>query len=428
MNVQTYLSQRLIPGAQRRLLPGLLTAVLTGFTIAGCSNESSSVQTPEAADSGLQIPRAILEARAVEWQSVYPRVTLGDGTEIVMVKDDEIDGRWNGQTILLPANSNQTVTVNWYEPYQGAELLLVRQIRRDVIVDSNVNTYLIQPGIEIFESADSSEFDADQDGIANLIERRENTDPLDRQSGINVIIPRIDPANAPAIDGGFINYEANDLVLAGEWSIAVQTDRAGKQLAIANILEDTGSAAQTAFYHHWAAAHDGTFLYILVVSDDNGEHVSDSPNDIFQDDEIELYFDGDNSKLTTYDGVNDFQIHISLLERVLSSANSSSSFFQRIEAGVNSQALPQELDFAVGLRRGPRSPRAGVDRQDIYEVKINMAELGITPGQPFGFEVQINDDDDGDVRETKWAWHHPPNEGDNTWFNPSFMGTAILGE
>lgn len=414
-----------IPGLQRRLQTGLLTAVLAGITIAGCSNEPSSVQAPEAADSGLQVPRAILEAKAVEWQSVYPRVTLGDGTEIAMTQEQDT-GLWNG-TIMLPANSSQTITVSWYEPYQGEQLLLLRQTGEPTTVNGSV-THLINWGIERYESSDSSEFDADQDGIPNLTERRENTEPLDRQSGINVIIPRIDPANAPVIDGGFINYEANDLVLAGEWSIAVQTDRAGKQLAIANILEDTGSAGQTAFYHHWAAAHDGTYLYILVVSDDDGEHYSDTPDDIFQDDEIELYFDGDNSKLDTYDGVNDFQIHISLLERVLSSANSSSSFFKRIEAGVNSRALPNELDFAVGLRRGPRSPRAGVDRQDIYEVKINMAELDIIPGRPFGFEVQINDDDDGDVRDTKWAWYHPPNEGDNTWFNPSFMGTAILGE
>jgi len=50
-------------------------------------------------------------------------------------------------------------------------------------------------------------------------------------------------------------------------------------------------------------------------------------------------------------------------------------------------------------------------------------------GKPFGFEIQLNDDDDGGSRDAKWAWMHPAgldSTNDFTWQNPSFMGSAVL--
>ena len=55
--------------------------------------------------------------------------------------------------------------------------------------------------------------------------------------------------------------------------------------------------------------------------------------------------------------------------------------------------------------------------------------MGIAVNQPFGLELQINDDDDGELRDSKWGWHHPPRVGvdvDETFLNPSIMGTARL--
>ena len=50
-------------------------------------------------------------------------------------------------------------------------------------------------------------------------------------------------------------------------------------------------------------------------------------------------------------------------------------------------------------------------------------------GRPFGFELQVNDDDDGGPREGKWGWAHPARvseDVDRTFVNPSIMGVAVL--
>ncbi|MBX2824040.1 MAG: CBM9 family sugar-binding protein, partial [Gammaproteobacteria bacterium] len=109
--------------------------------------------------------------------------------------------------------------------------------------------------------------------------------------------------------------------------------------------------------------------------------------------------------------------------------NSHLSVNRRITAGFGSAPLPQTVEFSVGLGTGPLSFRNASTRQDVYEVRIPIADLGITIGQPFGIEMQLDDDDDGDTRDAKWGWFHRSRtvaDSDETWKNPSLMGTAIL--
>jgi len=54
-----------------------------------------------------------------------------------------------------------------------------------------------------------------------------------------------------------------------------------------------------------------------------------------------------------------------------------------------------------------------------------MASVGLNIGEKFGIDVQYNDDDDSELRDAKWAWFSPSGS-DNTWKNPSLMGTGIL--
>ena len=57
--------------------------------------------------------------------------------------------------------------------------------------------------------------------------------------------------------------------------------------------------------------------------------------------------------------------------------------------------------------------------------RINALSRLTTENTPFAIDVQINDDDDGDQRDSKWAWFAPSGQ-DWTWTDPSQLGPAIL--
>ena len=262
-----------------------------------------------------------------------------------------------------------------------------------------------------------------------------NIDALDStgMQAVDVIIPRVDQSSLPVIDGALVDYLPNYPVFAGEWHAATTLDQQGNLLAIDSLMIDNTGSASENYNHHWAAVHDGTYLYLLIVSDDAGLHQSDSREvrKPWKDDDLELYFDGNNSKLDSYDGVDDFHLHVNLINAMSGEANNSYAANRTFLQAVNSANIPSDFIFANGLRSGPESPRAGAGRQDIYELRIKISELNITPGMPFGIELQLNDDDTGGTRDAKWGWSHPagePGADDMTWQNPSYMGTALLAE
>ncbi len=248
---------------------------------------------------------------------------------------------------------------------------------------------------------------------------------------LNIVrIPRTDAANAPRINGDTVDYVPGTELLGGEWMFAAQKNAGGVPLDINKFMFGAPEQAFTGGHNHWAAMHDGEYLYLAIVSDDNGMHFQDTNEQRkpWKDDSVELYFDGNHSRLEEYDGVDDFQFIVNLLTPD-GSANDSSSVNPMIRTSEYSAILPSDLIFSAGPRKGPRSTDPNRTRKDIYEFRIKLSELNIEIEQPFGFEIQLNDDDDGGTRDSKWAWAHPKGEdaeNDYTWQNPSYMGTAIL--
>jgi len=67
----------------------------------------------------------------------------------------------------------------------------------------------------------------------------------------------------------------------------------------------------------WASLHDGEFLYFLIFAERgvNQTPQGDSPESLlYNDDGIDIYWDGDNSKGASYDGINDHHVIIGLLD------------------------------------------------------------------------------------------------------------------
>jgi len=260
----------------------------------------------------------------------------------------------------------------------------------------------------------------------------EDEEEEESESPATVVIPRISARNAPSIDGLGVAALASDGSLIGEWSDAVQFDNNGVALGINNLMIDDGTIDEDDGDPHrrWAAMHDGTRVYILVLVDDVGLRFFDSEEEVWNDDALELFIDGDNSKLQTWGDSDDFQFLIAMLTDD-GDANLSSERGGRFIRGRQASTVSIDLEFATGPGIGPDGIRIARFEQDVYELSFDIEAAGITIGEAFGLELQVDDDDNDGDRDAKWGWFHPSRNGtdtDTTFQNPSVMGTVVLGE
>jgi hypothetical protein len=157
----------------------------------------------------------------------------------------------------------------------------------------------------------------------------------------------------------------------------------------------------------WRAMWDDDYLYLFVSANDDTFMADDQVG--WKDDGFELWLDGDNSKGTAYDGINDLGYSI-----VYTNDPDNPLIFN--PAGEWHMGTTGHLTGAA------YSP-LGVD----YEIAIPMANLGTVPtaGHLMGLDVDYNDDDNGALMDTKTKWFDLT---DNSWQNPSLMGTIGLSD
>ncbi len=148
----------------------------------------------------------------------------------------------------------------------------------------------------------------------------------------------------------------------------------------------------------WKALWDNTNLYVFIEITDDIK-MNDSGTSWWEDDAVEIFIDADNSKGTTY-GANDFQFAFRYNDATIRETKNNA--ITGVERSI--------VNFTGGYR---------------LEVKIPWSTLTVTPAQnnQIGIDVQVNDDDNGGARDGKMAWF---GTNDNTWSNPSLMGTAQL--
>ena len=251
--------------------------------------------------------------------------------------------------------------------------------------------------------------DADGDGIGDNADLDDDNNGVpDNQDNSIVGIPFSN--RVPTIDGAYGWWE---------WSDAARTDNKGNYLSINHLMIDENDlfedgAGTTGYYSYyqdsyWRAKHDGTNLYVLIVvrNEPFFEHFSDS-SDIWHDDTVELYLDIGNDKASAF-GSDDFQ-------RLF-----------RYDHDASDNVL-DGFHAATGMSTQYRSSRAmemANQTHSVYEISVSLSSIGLSPEERFGLDVQINDDDDGGDRDSKWAWFAPSYQ-DNSWNNPSLFGTAVL--
>ncbi len=358
---------------------------------------------------------------------LYALASFNNGTPLCFEPNPNDPASFDArQQATVRVNQGETlaIEVNWFETLDNTQacdgngLLLAVLSQTTAPITGNSTIELDEDDYQLDGLAS---LDDDLDGVANLAERQAGTDPFDEndpasepapqpEPGIDVRISFVDPSDAPIIDGLYDDIY-NDR--------AQFNDDRGEPLAIDNLMVDMGvspnrSDGDTDF--RWLATYDDTWLYIFVLGElfDTATPVRDSTA-VFQDDSVDIFIDGNNSRGTSYDGVDDRHILIPLITSPTDRTSNSTVF----EAGPNSAPLP-DFEFSSCLCTSDRHT---------WEIRLPLDGFGIQAGSPFGLEVQLNLDNDGGARDEKWGWIHPSRvnvDTDNTFMNPSFMATAVL--
>ncbi len=185
---------------------------------------------------------------------------------------------------------------------------------------------------------------------------------------------------APAIDG----------VADGIWG------GTNTSASLNNVIDGTVANASD-LSANYKAMWDANYFYVLVNVTDNVK-VNNAGTDYYNDDAVEIFFDIGNDKAATY-GANDFQYTFRWNDNTVYEKNNKITgvTFARVD---NSTGYVMEMRFPWATLTG--SPAVN---------------------QLVGFDVAVNDDDDGNARDRKIAWS---STADQAWTNPSYMGTVIL--
>ena len=406
----------------------------TALVLACATVLTACDDVPTEGDGGARTGMALpippeLSTRALDRDAVFPIVQVDDG--LVSPTLNTADRTWL-VPLVVPPGETVRVEVSWFEAFMGGSLLLAGW-NGDVGPVTGDGDFVVDA-----TDYDSTrpEFDADSDGLSNLAEREMDTDPLDRddpgaagggvagagQPGIGsaVEIPRFDRrAGVPVIDGLY-----DDL-----WVQAAGA-RDGS-LLVDNLVLDVDSGQpgdlgrDLVVGYRWYAMHDGESLYVFVTFEGPGEHTPhrDSGEQFFQDDLLNLFFDPDDGGGVVPDYAAG-DSHLSVSELALpDETRPTVRYTADFRSGVTVDAPNVEYEVCV----------CDPDGTTAWEVRIPLTDIGVVPGQPFGFEVQIDQDLDGGERDDRWAWAHPSlSEGGTPEGlfveSPELYGTAVLLE
>ncbi|MBO9202176.1 MULTISPECIES: sugar-binding protein [Niastella] len=151
----------------------------------------------------------------------------------------------------------------------------------------------------------------------------------------------------------------------------------------------------------WRALYDNNNLYLLVEIND-ATRLNDSGPSWWEDDVVEIFIDGNNSKGSSYDGLNDFQFGFRWNDNT-------------VHTGGNSVANTTGINF--------RMYATGTGYTT--EIAIPWTTIGATPaiGKALGLDIQIDDDDNGGSRDAQTTTF---STNTTAFQNPSVFGTVYM--
>lgn len=163
-------------------------------------------------------------------------------------------------------------------------------------------------------------------------------------------------------------------------------------------------------------------IYVAVeVFDDKIIFGEEEFGSAHKDDAVEVYFDGD---LTThkqsrgevdYDA-NDAEIRFSKRRDGTVVLEGMGLFGDRL---IMLPGLWESLGIVAAIKENPKGYIA-----ELKVPKIVFIAPPLTVGSKFGFNVMINDDDDGGDRDSKISW--TPDFKDESWYTTRYFGRVVI--
>jgi hypothetical protein len=347
------------------------------------------------------------------WESAWELDRAGvtpNGSMVVVfcswntVEGDPLIGSYIYQSIgTSSGESSVTIGFDWGHPDDAAadrlDGLTVSVLASDgSFVASDGNDVLGAEGVTLLDSASYSHVSEGTDGeifpvvVALDLSGANEGDEIFLR--FNNYLPEAGADPWPILD----NVKIIDMAIAfGTPVIDGEVDDIWADAATAEYaaLEDPADGSGT-----WKALYDAENLYVLVdVTDDSLQNDSDGS---WQDDSVEIYFDGGNTKLSTALSGDDHQYTFGWTTEEIQGTNID---------GYTDGIEHAQVDTETGWR---------------IEVKMPwMSIWGVVPqaGDLIGIDCYYNDDDDGgDSREGKMLGFSVV-EG---WNDASQWGTAAL--
>jgi hypothetical protein len=177
------------------------------------------------------------------------------------------------------------------------------------------------------------------------------------------------------------------------------------QHEVANVVQGAGS--KTGCSGSWRALWDSQYLYVFFdVNDSAVVGDSTSLSDKYNDDSVEVFIDAGNTKATTY-AANHFQYRFG---------------WDPADPTLGTLGADHGSSL-VGIDRAFARTSTGYSVETRIPWAILYPNGGPSVGDLMGFEVQINDDDNGGSRDNQLDWHSTTNDA---WQNPSVFGTVVL--
>ena len=174
----------------------------------GSSEESSGIQQSDPltisnevsamADLTLSAPERLRSVSAIDPASIVAVAVL-NGVETPLQRNAA--GQFVGQ-VSVPAGSSVAIVLEFYEMYQGVELTLA-SLDRTITVGNTDTTVNLFSSEYVYDA-----FDTDGDSYSNIVERENDTSPVDPDETPNLVAVDVF-ANRPAaaVSAGFSNYD-----------------------------------------------------------------------------------------------------------------------------------------------------------------------------------------------------------------------------
>ncbi|MCK5525703.1 MAG: hypothetical protein KAJ05_01045 [Candidatus Latescibacteria bacterium] len=239
----------------------------------------------------------------------------------------------------------------------------------------------------------------------------------------NAYVTRI--INAPvsiAIDGDLSDWEGIEVPEEPLRNRCISAGEKGQKFVLLSGDADL-SASLRCF------VHEDIFYIAVSVTDDLLVFGEEQFGSRWQDDSVEIYFDGDlavrqweygsdhseTPHTSNYDR-NDAEIRIAKDRQGMVHLEGMGLFGDRL---MMLPGLWESLGIVAAIRENARGYTA--------ELKVPKGVFVSTPlrfGAEIGFNVMINDDDDGEERDHKISWTSDPS--DKSWHNTAMFGTLVI--